>query len=156
MTGKSSLFERMIFRRFFLRKNKLPNIFRYMSKQLHKKLYARDILELNQAAVSDRDYRDTSKPHLLTIATPPGTTEVTRLETRREAIFEGFRNGFARAYDCLVEDPAERGRGAEVAKQYFPDEILDYDPLTIDSGSESAFAYYLRTKGISHESLVRR
>ena len=149
VTGKSSIFEDLIYRRFFLRKNKLPNMYEFFSKQLHKKLYAEDIIVLNNDAESQRDPFDTSQPHLMTIAAPPGSDEVTRLETGRQAIFEGFRRGFARAYDCLVEDPAERGRGAEVAKEFFPDEILDYDPLDIEDTDESAFDIYLRKSGVT-------
>ena len=100
---------------------------------------------MNNHAYSERHYLDTTtmtttgqeqqvqqfKPHIMTIATPPETPEVTRLETGRQAIFEGFRRGFARAYDCLVVDPKERGRGSQVALEYFPDEILDYDPIAL-------------------------
>jgi predicted patatin/cPLA2 family phospholipase len=149
VTGKGGIFERLIFRRFFLRKNHLPNIFKRLKMQLHKKVYAEDILRLNKEARSERDYNDTSLPHLMAVASPPGSPEVTRLETGREAIFEGFRRGFARSYDCLVEDPSERGRGHIVAKEYFPDEILDYDPLEIEGADVSAFETYMRENGIS-------
>ena len=44
---------------------------------------------------------------IMAMAAPPDSPEVTRLETDRTAIFEGLRRGFARAYDCLVEDPNE-------------------------------------------------
>ncbi|KAL7573061.1 hypothetical protein ACA910_018749 [Epithemia clementina (nom. ined.)] len=149
VTGKSSFVERLIFRRFFKRKNRLPHIYKYFRQQRHKYLYAQDILRLNEHAYylpssgtrRDDDETNTSQqqqppkrpgpPHLMTIAVPPDSPEVTKLETGRQAIFEGFRRGFARAYDCLVEDPAERGRGAQVALEYFPDEILDYDPLLL-------------------------
>lgn len=151
VSGKGSWLERLIFRRFFLRKNFLPNIFRLMFQQGHKKVYSKDVLELNEEAHSLRDYKDISpgKPHLMTMAVPPKSDEVTKLETARQPIFEGVRRGFARAYDCLVEDPSERGRGMEVAKQLFPDEILDYDPLDIveqasASDAKSAFEFYLR------------
>lgn len=154
VTGKGSVFENLIFRRFFLRKNRLPRIFHRMKRQLHKGQYAKDVLRLNKEAYSERHYRDTSSPHLLAVAAPPGSPEVTRLETGREAIFEGLRRGFARAYDCLVENPAERGRGVIVAKEYFPDQILDYDPLSIDSREESAFEYYLRTMESDHPQVA--
>lgn len=149
VTGKSSIFEKLILRRFFLRKNKLPKIFERMRMHLHKKLYAEDVIRLSDAARSQRDYMDLSVPHLLTVAVPPGSPEVSRLETGREAIFEGLRRGFARAYDAMVEDPAERGKGVEVAKIYFPDEILDYDPLEIDSEHESAFTVYMRERNVT-------
>jgi predicted acylesterase/phospholipase RssA len=152
VTGKGGVFERLISRRFFLRKNTLPGVFKRMSMQGHKKLYAQNVIELNHAAKSDRDYKDTSQPHTLTIALPPGSEEVTRLEVGRQAIFEGVRRGFARAYDALVEDPKERGRGRIVAKQYFPDEIMEYDPIGIEQFEESAFDVYMRENGISPES----
>lgn len=150
VTGKGGVFEQLIFRRFFLRKNRLPNMFERLRMQLHKKLYAEDIITLNEAAWDTRSHHDTTLPHLMTIALEPGSKEISRLETDRAAIFDGLRRGFARAYDCLVEDPAERGKGSQVARQYFPDEILDYDPQAIQSGSlhESAFSIYLREQGI--------
>lgn len=148
VTGKGGIFERLIFRRFFLRKNRLPKMFERMSRHFHKELYAKCVIELNEEAYSTRDYRDTSKPHALTIALPPGSQEVARLETGREAIFEGVRRGFARAYDALVADPAERGRGEIVARQYFPDEILNYDPREIAPSTESAFSVFMKNTGL--------
>ena len=147
VTGKVSLFEKLIIRRFLLRKNSLRKAFEYMKKQYHKRLYAEQVLELNDAAKdTNRPYSDTSKPHLLPVAVPPGSPEVTRLETGREAIFEGVRRGFARCYDTLVEDPNERGRGKEIAKLVFPDDILNYNPLIFTSKTESAYDAYLKVK----------
>ena len=114
-----------------------------MKKHLHKKLYARDVIILNEAANdTNRKYTDTTKPHLLPIAVAPGSEEVTRLETGREAILKGVRRGFARAYDALVEDVEQRGQGATVAMTLFPDEILDYDPLEYTSTHQSAYETY--------------
>ena len=144
VAGKSSIFERLIVRRFFLRKNKLPNIYKYMRKHLHKRIYSEQVIALNDAAHDFRDYTGVSSPHMMPIAVAPGSPEVTKLETGREAIFDGVRRGFARAYDAFVEDPRERGRGMIVAKECFPDEILDYDPLHIDSKLDSAFDCYLK------------
>jgi len=147
VTGKSSIFERLIVRRFFLRKNRFRKVYEYMIKGFHKRRYAEQVLELNEAAKDmDRPYTDTDKPHLLPIAAPPGSAEVTRLETGREPIFEGVRRGFARCYDALVEDPEQRGKGAEVAKQVFPDDILNYDPLQFTSTTESSYEVYLKNK----------
>lgn len=144
VTGKTSIFEKLIFRRFFLRKNSLRNIYEYMRKGLHKKRYAEDVIVLNEAARDmNRPYSDTEKPHLLPIAVPPGSPEVKRLEKGREPILQGVRRGFARAYDALVEDVEQRGKGKEVAMQIFPDDILDYDPKTYTSKHESAYASYL-------------
>lgn len=145
VTGKSSIFEKLIIRRFLLRKNRLRKAYEYMKRHLHKKRYAEQVIELNEGASDvQRPYSDTSRPHLLPIAVPPGSPEVPKLETGREAIFEGVRRGFARCYDALVEDPNERGRGAELARKVFPDDILLYDPLIFTSKTESAYEVYLK------------
>jgi len=150
VTGKSSLIERLVMKRFLLRKNKLSNVYKYMQSQQHKKLYAKQIIELNENMNSKRDYNDTSSPHIMTIAVPPGSPEVTKLEVERESILNGVRRGFARAYDALVEDENERGRGTALAKDFFPDLILDYNPLEIESEG-SALDYFLKVKEESGE-----
>ena len=152
VTGKGGIFEKLIAHRIFKRKNRLPRMYERLKQHLHKKLYAEDIIRLNHEAYSLRDYRDLSEPHLLAIAGSPGMPEVTRLEVGREAIFEGIRHGFARAYDCLVEDPNLRGQGAHVAQHFFPDEIMDYHPLDVDVTDQSAFAAYMERQGISPKS----
>ena len=137
-----------------MRKNHLREAYDYMRKQYHKKLYAEQVIELNEGARdTERPYSDTSMPHLLAVAAPPGSPEVTRLETGREPIFEGVRRGFARCYDALVEDPNERGRGVEIAKQVFPDGILEYDPIAFTSSTESAYDAYLKVKEMSLENV---
>ena len=99
----------------------------------------------------------------MVIALEPGSEEVSHLETSREGIFKGVRQGFARAYDALVEDPSMRGKGHEMALRYFPDEILDYDPNSNNSCSpsslsskelsfRSAFEQYLESTGIIPKS----
>ena len=118
----SSFFEKLMMQQFFLRKNRLPNIYKRMRRH------------------DSTDYKDTTLPHLLPIAMPPGSAEITRLETRRENILEGVRRGFARAYNALVEDSRERGTGMIVAKQCFPDITLDYDPLNAGNSRRSSLA----------------
>jgi len=149
--GKSSFFEKLIIRRFLMRKNGLRKAYEHMKKYFHKKVYGEQVLELNGCAQDfHRPYSDTSKPHLLPIAAPPGSAEVTRLETGRKAIFEGVRRGFARCYDSLVEDPDQRGKGMEIAMEVFPDEILDYSPLQYTSKEESAYEAYLKDLKLSN------
>ncbi|KAG7369966.1 patatin-like phospholipase [Nitzschia inconspicua] len=137
MAGSAAkcMWESLIFRRFFLRKNNFPGMFeRLQHEYQHQRIYATSILELNQAAAvaSFTEQEQDRMPHqILTIALEPGKGEVSHLETSREAIFEGVRQGFARAFDALVEDPLLRGQGYHVAKRYFPDEILDYIPEEI-------------------------
>jgi hypothetical protein len=111
-------------------------------------LYAKDVLTLNEKAKDvDREFTNISDPHILTIAVPPGSPEIGRLESRRDVIFDGVRRGFARAYDALVEDPLERGRGKDVAQCFFPDEILNYNPKLVEVKNTSAFEIYLTENG---------
>jgi predicted acylesterase/phospholipase RssA len=165
-TSAKSIWESLIFRRFFLRKNHLPGMYqRLKHDQQHQRIYATSILELNARAAEALRPRKSNKKqqqqqqqqHTMTIALEPGTEEVTHLETSREAIFEGVRRGFARAFDALVEDPTLRGQGYRVAQEYFPDEILDYDPKEIlalqeEKGKidyQSAFETYLESEEVS-------
>jgi hypothetical protein len=105
-----SVIEKLIMYRFFGRKQGLPDLVTWMHRQYHKLVYAEDILILNEAnrdLTQDLDgsgRRD--KPALYCLALPPGTPEVKRMETSREAIFHSVRAGFAAAYDGLVADPA--------------------------------------------------
>merc|ERR1740117_1529258 len=115
----------LIYRRYFLKKNNLPNMYqRLQTQQKHQRIYAKNILELNEYASSsppkesksesNSNSKQKQKPSVMTIALSPNTTEVSHLETSREGIFTGVRQGFARAYDALVEDPLKRGNGAKM------------------------------------------
>ncbi|EWM23189.1 hypothetical protein Naga_102542g1, partial [Nannochloropsis gaditana] len=44
--GKMSLIEKLMYRRFFSRKNELPGIAQWMTQQQHKRIYAEDVLRL--------------------------------------------------------------------------------------------------------------
>ena len=153
-----------IFKRYFLKKNHLPGMYkRSQTEQRHQRVYAKTILELNKRA-NFPPPSDSREEQTMTIAPEPGADEVSHLETTREGIFMGVRQGFARAYDALVEDPAMRGRGKEMALLYFPDEILEYDPndsrLSCSSSSSasapnksdstfrSSFEEYLSATGV--------
>ena len=165
-TAAKSIWENLIFRRFFLRKNHFPGMFkRIQHEQEHQRIYAKSILELNErAAVADA--KSGEKDYVVTVALGPETKEVSHLETSREAIFEGVRSGFARAYDALVEDPSLRGQGYKVAKEYFPDEIMDYDPEEIVSllqqqpnqndELKSAFETYLSLQTKSGQNKMKK
>jgi len=145
VTGKSSIVEKLILWRFFLRKNSLKKVYEYMRNGFHKRRYGEQVLELNKGANDiARPYTNITEPHLLPIAAPPGSAEIGKLETGREVIFEGVRLGFARCYDALVEDPEQRGKGTEIAREVFPDNILKYDPLVYTRTNESAYDTYLK------------
>jgi len=55
----------------------------------------------------------------MTIALKEDMPEIHRLEMRRQVLLEGVRNGFAVAYDMLVQEEGMKGKGAEVALQVF-------------------------------------
>lgn len=132
---KVGFVERLIMYRFFIRKLKMPDVFSWMINQMHKLVYAEDILFLNEA---NRKFDETSQePKVYCVALPEGTPEVKRFETSRQVIFESVRSGFAAAYDALVEDPAQRGEGAEVAKTVYPDSIMDQMPAHLQLQQES-------------------
>jgi len=100
--------EKLIMHRFFGRKLGLPELVDWMHRQYHKLVYAEDVLILNEA---NRDFDDVGEKEnkassLFCVALPPGTPEVKRMETSREAIFNSVRYGFASAFNALVIDPA--------------------------------------------------
>ena len=136
---KSSLFERMIMRRFWLRKLGLKRMFRWMSLQFHKKVYAEDVIYLNDKTKETRGSFEIKEgePHVMAVAIPPGSPDVKRSETNRKEIFEGVKRGFAAAYDALVEDESLVGKGKEVADEVFTNDILEtYDPNVAGMGWE--------------------
>eukprot|EP01038_Epipyxis_sp_PR26KG_P008189 gene8189-11078_t len=108
VTVKMGILEKLIVSRFFGRKQGLPDLVDWMLNQYHKLVYAEDMLILNEA---NRDMDD-SEP------------EIGRMETSREKIFQSVRKGFAAAYDSLVIEESQKGRGWEVANEIWPDSIL--------------------------------
>ena len=90
-----NLGEKLVWSLFFLRKNKLPQIYQRLMKQLHKKLYTKNVLELNKALTIDNS-ASKLRP-TLTVVIPGTIKEVPCLEVGRKAIFEGVWDGFARA-----------------------------------------------------------
>lgn len=107
---KLGIMEKLIMLRFFAKKLKMQSILSWMSNQLHKLVYAEDILRLNEA---NRKFDDKgAEPKLFCVALPPGVPEVKRFETSRRVIFENVRDGFAAAYDALVIDPSQKVRSS--------------------------------------------
>lgn len=108
VTAKMDFLEKLIMSRFFGRKLGLPDLVSWMHKQYHKLVYAEDVLFLNDA---NRDFTEVGEEShktssLFCVALPPGTPEVKRMETSREAIFNSVRYGFASAFNALNIDPA--------------------------------------------------
>ena len=81
----------------------MPDLYSWMINQMHKLVYAEDILFLNEA---NRKFdKNSPGPKVFCVALPAGVPEVKRFETSREVIFESVREGFAAAYNALVLDP---------------------------------------------------
>lgn len=140
VTSKQSVLEKMLYRRYFKKKHRLPHMADHMNRQRHKVIYAEDVLVLNKesrkrskdsgaAPGPDTDVAyDSTEPHLACVALPTGSPEIARLEMDRKEILEGVRRGFAACYDQTHPDEKQRGRGWEVAMTLFGDDILDRLP----------------------------
>eukprot|EP01033_Poteriospumella_lacustris_P004175 gene4175-2975_t len=114
VTAKMSTIEKMIMRRFFGRKLKLPRVMRWMLNQYHKLVYAEDILRINA------ENRDFESPQLYGIALPSGCKEVSRTDSDRALILQNVKMGFSAAYDALVPEASMRGEGVRIANEIWP------------------------------------
>ncbi|GMH83696.1 hypothetical protein TL16_g09687 [Triparma laevis f. inornata] len=123
---KQGKIERMIMRKYFKNKLKAKRVYDYVKRQRHKRIYAEDVILLNKK--NKEVERFEGEASILTVALAKGEKEIGRSEIGREEIFNGVRKGFAAAYDALVFEEEEVGKGWEVACRVFPDEILSsYD-----------------------------
>eukprot|EP00638_Chattonella_subsalsa_P001984 CAMPEP_0117763150 /NCGR_PEP_ID=MMETSP0947-20121206/18440_1 /TAXON_ID=44440 /ORGANISM="Chattonella subsalsa, Strain CCMP2191" /LENGTH=494 /DNA_ID=CAMNT_0005584749 /DNA_START=196 /DNA_END=1680 /DNA_ORIENTATION=- len=141
--GSKSALERLIMRRYFRRKNRLPSMYKYMKALGHKEIYSEDMLILNEAAsLWESTSQEKEQPQILPISLQQGIDEIGRLERGREAIFEGVRNGFVHAHEILkavkcgpseeyTVDLEKLSDGWSAAKRVFPDDILNSkcDPI---------------------------
>lgn len=144
VTGRLGLLDKMITFRFLGRKLGLPKLVKHMHTQMHKLVYAQDILRLNaesqcfddsMPADSDAflESAGAGRARLACVALPVGSSEIGRLELSRPLIFESIREGFAAAYEVLVAHNASmRGRGLQIAKEIWPDEILARPPVHLE------------------------
>lgn len=148
-TGRLGLLDKMITFRFLGRKLGLPKLLTHMHTQMHKLIYAQDILRLN---AESRCFKDSLPPdsdvhcglsrsdetsnraRLACIALPSGSAEIGRLELSRPLIFESIREGFAAAFEVLVAHNASlRGQGLRIAREIWPDEILSKQPVHLEN-----------------------
>jgi hypothetical protein len=101
----------------------------YMLKMQAMAQAAREAAEAERLEAYVRDVEDMyPQSSVYTVAPYAGVKEVNRIETRREAIFDAVREGFANAFDQLVDDPALVGQGLVIAKEVWPDEIMSRPP----------------------------
>ncbi|CAM9200175.1 unnamed protein product [Chrysoparadoxa australica] len=126
VVGKPKLAEIALWRRFFKRKSRHPEAYKYMKAGGHKKHYAEAVLTLNAAAAQEAS---DDGPYLMAVSLKDGE-EIGRLEQRREAILDGVRKGYEAGYD-LLRGAAEGGGGAADGQAAgltaFPPSILDSD-----------------------------
>ncbi|EKX49152.1 hypothetical protein GUITHDRAFT_93499 [Guillardia theta CCMP2712] len=133
---KKSKMEEKMMDHFFLRRYQLPHIYDYLVNQEHKKTYARDILALNHAA----HHPPEDTPQLLAIALGSNSSEIGRLECRREAIFQGVCDGYRSAWQALHPPAAgvDHRNPDEAVAAAFPHTIVEETPqLTQSSWIES-------------------
>ncbi|KAF8820654.1 phospholipase, patatin family protein [Cardiosporidium cionae] len=125
--GFNAFMEQRMSKRFFQGKYKLPNIYRHIKHRSHRLIYMEDILTLNEATNDRMCLKNARNENcsLFAIALPAEGIEISRSNLNRKVLFEGIRAGFARAFNTLVEDPDQRGKGDAIAKQIFPDRILN-------------------------------
>eukprot|EP01033_Poteriospumella_lacustris_P014285 gene14285-10210_t len=99
------VYEQLIARRFFHQYNATDAVDWMMSLQ-HQRIYAEDVLLMNEAAAGPLDgvqFEDRSV-HLLPIAVGAEhrNNEIGQLETRREKIYDGLRQGARRVLEVFV------------------------------------------------------
>jgi hypothetical protein len=130
VTVKMGMVEKLIMSRYFGRKQGMPDLVSWMHNQYHKLVYAEDILLLN--AFHNEINPIDGGPKVVCIALPAGTVpEVKRFETSRAVIFNSVRQGFAAAFDVLTTDTNMVGKGWEVAKEVYPESIMNDLPAHI-------------------------
>jgi predicted patatin/cPLA2 family phospholipase len=81
VTKPMKFYEKMIMRRYFNRKLELPEITEYMLQQGHRKIYAEDVLRLNEESRDFSPYNEEGEegkknPKLYCVALPPGRRSV--------------------------------------------------------------------------------
>eukprot|EP01035_Chromulina_nebulosa_P019631 gene19631-25542_t len=136
VTSKMGLIEKLIIKRYFGRKLKLPSIVNWMLNQYHKLVYAEDILLLNQAnnyittSGNETLYQQFDLSYIHTIALPEDVQEVKRMETNASILLENVRLGFAAAYKSLQIDNNLKNDGYNIAMRIWPDSTLN-DNITL-------------------------
>lgn len=130
--------EEMLFKGF-AQSNGLDDMLAYVKDRGHARIYAEDMLRLNEetarleadSSVDSRwlsarrhlQLRQLLPPCIMAVALQPSDPAVASLELRRARLLSALKVGFARAYAALAEDPKERcfERGMEEARQILPD-----------------------------------
>lgn len=134
----TGIYERFIARRFLADLHKFRPAAMHMTKFDHLRQYAADLLLLNEGShakatgVHVPDGKGGGRAvHLLPVAPPMGTTEVDTLDSSREALRKGLKDGFAAAWNLMASpELAEVYPGEVVASELFDCEDVETFDLT--------------------------
>ena len=133
----TGIYERFIARRFLAEKHSFGPAASHMTRFDHLKQYAADLLLLNEGshAKAGEDEEGVYVPdgkgggravHLLPVAPPLGTAEVDTLDSSKEALRKGLKDGFAAAWDLMAPpELVEAHPGGRVASELFDCEDVE-------------------------------
>lgn len=100
----AGVYEKVISRRFFARYAE-PEAAEFLLRSDHHKIYAEDLVILNDAATGPSDgvkvKESDENVHLLPIAPAEGRPEVGQLEMKRVKLLEGMRDGARRTFEIF-------------------------------------------------------
>lgn len=102
----------------YFHENHMPEVAELIMAGRHVDIYREDMKYLR-----DKNHHWSEGPFLYTMSPRDSHHEILHLETNRDIIFNGAREGFAVAYNTLCPH-AHPESGDQVAKWVFPDEEL--------------------------------
>lgn len=104
----------------------MPDIADYLVDMKHKELYCQEVLRLNEATKTP----PAQGAQLLAIAPPDGVAEIGRLESRRDMIFGGVKEGYKTSVTMLKSQPGlwpesdKASTPEQATERAFPVDIL--------------------------------
>ncbi len=139
----TGIYERFVAKRYLHDMHKFSEAARHMTQFDHLRQYAADLLLLNEGShakdegVHVPDGKGGGRTvHLLPVAPPMGISEVDTLDSSRDALRKGLRDGFAAAWDLLA--PPELA--VEHPGQAIADELFTCDDVAAFNDSWKTFS----------------